>query len=87
MNKDKDFQTTRTIDANGILLDLSTTQIMGILNMTNDSFYDGGKYNNINKALRKVEQFIKEGAIMLDIGAYSSRPGRSIFLLMKNGNA
>ena len=75
MNKDKDFQTTRTIDANGILLDLSTTQIMGILNMTNDSFYDGGKYNNINKALRKVEQFIKEGAIMLDIGAYSSRPG------------
>ena len=75
MIKDKNFLTTRTIDANGILLDLSTTQVMGILNITTDSFYDGGKHNNTNKALQKVEKFIKEGASIVDIGAYSSRPG------------
>ena len=75
MTKDKDFHPTRTIDANGILLDLSTTQIMGILNVTTDSFYDGGKHNKTSKALQKVEQFIKEGASIVDIGAYSSRPG------------
>ena len=75
MTKDKNFHPTRTKDADGILLDLSTTHVMGILNITNDSFYDGGKYNNISKALQKVEQFIKEGASIVDIGAYSSRPG------------
>ena len=75
MTKDKNFHSTRTIDANGILLDLSTTQVMGILNVTTDSFYDGGKHNNTSKALQKVEQFIKEGASIVDIGAYSSRPG------------
>lgn len=63
------------MDIHGILLDLSTTHVMGILNVTNDSFYDGGKYNNPIKALKKVEQFIKEGASIVDIGAYSSRPG------------
>ena len=75
MTKDKNFHPTRTIDVNGILLDLSTTQVMGILNITTDSFYDGGKHNNTSKALQKVEQFIKEGASIVDIGAYSSRPG------------
>ena len=75
MTKDKNFISTRTINANGILLDLSTTQVMGILNLTTDSFYDGGKNNNKKKALQKVEQFIKEGASIVDIGAYSSRPG------------
>ena len=86
MTKDKNFHPTRTIDLHGILLDLSTTHVMGILNVTNDSFYDGGKHNNLRKALKKVEQFIKEGASIVDIGAYSSKPGASIFLLMKNGN-
>lgn len=75
MTKDKNFHPTRTIDANGILLDLSTTQVMGILNVTTDSFYDGGKHTKPTKALNKVEQFIKEGASIIDIGAYSSRPG------------
>ena len=75
MTKDKNFHPKRTIDVNGILLDLSTTQVMGILNMTTDSFYDGGKHNNIGKTLQKIEQFIKEGASIVDIGAYSSRPG------------
>lgn len=75
MTKDKNFHPKRTIDAHGILLDLSTTQVMGILNVTNDSFYDGGKHINPAKALEKVAQFIKEGASIIDIGAYSSRPG------------
>tara|TARA_B100000900_G_C20580642_1_gene717373 strand:+ start:732 stop:1592 length:861 start_codon:yes stop_codon:yes gene_type:complete len=75
MIKDKYFLPTTTIDLNGILLDLSTTHVMGILNITTDSFYDGGKHNNTIKALQKVEQFIKEGASIVDIGAYSSRPG------------
>ena len=75
MTKDKNFHPKITIDVNGILLDLSTTQVMGILNITTESFYDGGKHNNTSKALQKAEQFIKEGASIIDIGAYSSRPG------------
>ena len=48
---------------------------MGILNVTPDSFYDGGKINTIDKALLLVEKHIKDGASILDIGGYSSRPG------------
>ena len=48
---------------------------MAILNLTPDSFYDGGSYKNMNQVLKKVEQFLVEGADILDIGAYSSRPG------------
>ena len=50
-------------------------QVMGILNITLDSFYDGGKNNTLSKAIEKAHQFIKEGAKIIDIGAYSSRPG------------
>jgi dihydropteroate synthase len=52
----------------------NTTQIMGILNLTPDSFYDGGSYNNETKILRQVEKMLYEGANCIDIGAYSSRP-------------
>ena len=48
---------------------------MGIINTTPDSFYDGGKYNSVEKALRLAERHLKEGATILDIGGYSSRPG------------
>lgn len=48
---------------------------MGILNVTPDSFYDGGKYKNENEILKKTELMLKEGATFIDIGAYSSRPG------------
>lgn len=48
---------------------------MGILNLTPDSFYDGGKYNNIDESLKYVSQMIKEGVDIIDIGACSSRPG------------
>ncbi len=48
---------------------------MGVLNLTTDSFYDGGKNNSLKNALRKTEQLLSEGADLLDLGAYSSRPG------------
>jgi len=47
---------------------------MGVLNLTPDSFYDGGKYKNEQEALKHVEQMLNEGATFIDIGAYSSRP-------------
>ena len=50
------------------------TQIMAILNLTPDSFYDGGVYKNELQILKKVEVFLKEGATIIDLGAYSSRP-------------
>ncbi|SVA61128.1 uncharacterized protein METZ01_LOCUS113982, partial [marine metagenome] len=64
-----------TININGILLDLSTPKVMGILNITPDSFYDGGKFNSDKKILNKVDKMISQGADMIDIGGYSSRPG------------
>lgn len=48
---------------------------MGILNVTPDSFHDGGQYNNIQSALKRVNDMLKEGADMIDVGGYSSRPG------------
>ena len=64
-----------TININGTLLDLSTPKIMGILNITPDSFYDGGVFNSDKKILNRVEKMINEGVDMIDIGGYSSRPG------------
>lgn len=52
-----------------------TTQIMGILNLTEDSNFDGGKYNSLDKALTHAEYMIGEGAEWIDIGAESTRPG------------
>lgn len=56
-------------------LDLSRPVIMGILNLTPDSFYDGGKYNSIENALLQVQKMVAEGAKIIDIGAVSTRPG------------
>lgn len=64
-----------TINCNGKLLDLTTPKVMGILNITPDSFYDGGKYNNPASIVQQVERMLKEGASLIDIGAYSSKPG------------
>ena len=60
---------------NGKNIDLSTAIVMGILNVTDDSFYDGGKYLSTDIMLEKVEQMLSEGATIIDIGAQSSRPG------------
>lgn len=57
------------------LLDLTSPKIMGILNITPDSFYDGGNYFSIPTAQKQVEILLEQGADVIDIGAYSSRPG------------
>jgi len=62
------------INCKGQLLDLSTPKVMGILNLTPDSFYDGGKYSTPKTVLEQTERMLKEGATFIDVGAYSSRP-------------
>lgn len=64
-----------TLNCKGKLVDLSTPKIMGILNLTPDSFYDGGKYKDEASILAQVERMLNEGATFIDMGAYSSRPG------------
>ena len=73
-DKNTEFQQKLTLNVRGSLLDLSTPKLMGILNLTPDSFYDGGRNNNIENALKKTEEFLSDGADILDLGAYSSRP-------------
>jgi len=63
-----------TINCKGQLIDLSIPKVMGILNITPDSFYDGGKYKNDKDILYQAEKMLNEGATFIDIGAYSSRP-------------
>jgi dihydropteroate synthase len=63
-----------TINCKGQLIDLSTPKIMGILNVTPNSFFDGGKYKNQQEILSQVELMLAKGATFIDIGAYSSKP-------------
>jgi len=49
--------------------------VVGLLNITPDSFFDGGSYKNESDILQKVEKMLSEGATFIDVGAYSSRPG------------
>jgi len=62
------------INCNGNLIDLSTPKVMGILNVTPNSFYDGGKHKEINSIIHQVDKMLSEGADFIDIGAYSSKP-------------
>jgi dihydropteroate synthase len=64
-----------TINCKGTLVDLSSPKVMGILNITPDSFFDGGKYKNEGDILSQVEKMLLHGATFIDVGAYSSRPG------------
>ena len=63
-----------SINCNGRLVDLNTPKIMGILNLTPDSFSDGGKFNNEKSTLLHAEKLLKDGADFIDIGAQSTRP-------------
>lgn len=63
-----------TINCKGNLIDLSTPKVMGILNVTPNSFYDGGKFFEEKEILQQVKKMISEGATFIDIGAYSSKP-------------
>jgi len=63
------------INCNGKLIDLNSPKVMGILNITPDSFFDGGKHNTPDAIIFQVEKMLNEGATFIDVGAYSSRPG------------
>ena len=65
---------TMTINCKGKLIDLTEPKVMGILNVTPDSFFDGGKYKSDKEILLQTEKMLSEGADFIDIGAYSSRP-------------
>ena len=67
-----------TLNVNGRLLDLAEPVVMGILNVTPDSFYDGGRHTGVDEALHQAEKMVAEGAAILDIGGMSSRPGAEI---------
>src|SRR6187431_2819278 len=69
------FSTNKTMNVRGRLIDLNTPKVMGILNVTPDSFYDGNRYTSESAIVRQVEKMLIEGATFIDVGAYSSRPG------------
>ena len=67
-----------SINCRGTLIDLSSPKIMGILNITPDSFSDGGKFNDEEAALKQAEKMLKEGAEIIDIGPQSTRPNAQV---------
>lgn len=73
--KDTDFLEHKSINIKGNLISLENPLIMGILNVTDDSFFDGGKYNTLDKAIIRAEDIVNQGADIIDIGACSTRPG------------
>jgi dihydropteroate synthase len=64
-----------TINCKGNLIDLSVPKVMGILNITPNSFFDGGNFISEEQILNQVEKMLSEGATFIDVGAYSSKPG------------
>lgn len=64
-----------TLNCKSTLIDLSIPKVMGIINVTPDSFYDGGKTVNDHQILARAQLMLEEGATFLDVGGYSSRPG------------
>jgi dihydropteroate synthase len=69
------FSPNKTLLIAGKVIDLTIPKVMGILNVTPDSFYDGGRYNDENTILLQAEKLIVEGADFIDVGGYSTRPG------------
>lgn len=69
------FSTNKTLNLNGRILDLRIPRIMGILNVTPDSFYDGGRHDSPDQILKHVEKMLHDGATFIDVGGYSTRPG------------
>jgi dihydropteroate synthase len=74
MAKDTFFHKKVTLNARGKLIDLSAPKVMGIINLTPDSFYAGSRQPAVTDALQQAERMLSEGAAFLDLGAYSSRP-------------
>jgi dihydropteroate synthase len=75
MAKDTFFHKKATLNARGKLIDLGTPKVMGIINLTPDSFFEGSRKPAIEDALQQAEKMLTDGAAFLDLGAYSSRPG------------
>ncbi len=75
MAKDTFFHKKATLNAGGKLIDLTTPKVMGIINLTPDSFYADSRKQDTGSALQQAEKMLTDGATFLDIGAYSSRPG------------
>ena len=73
--KSKKTISTFSIKCNGDLIDLTIPKVMGIINVTPDSFYDGGKFKDEKSLLKQAEKMLVDGADFIDVGAYSSRPG------------
>lgn len=72
------YMTNKTIQCGSRVLDFSNkTLIMGVLNVTPDSFSDGGKYDHIDRAVQKAREMVEEGADLIDIGGESTRPGHT----------
>lgn len=71
----KFFKRKSSISLNGKLIDLADPVVVGILNVSKDSFYDGGKYTTESAILQQTEKMIREGAGIIDVGAVSTRPG------------
>jgi dihydropteroate synthase len=69
------FSTNKTLNINGRLINLETPGIMGIINVTPDSFYSGSRMNTESQVLHRAEKMLAEGADIIDVGGYSTRPG------------
>ncbi len=69
------MQTKKLINCKGKLISVEKPVVMGILNITPDSFFDGGKFNSIDSALFQTEKMLSDGATFIDIGGHSTRPG------------
>ena len=74
MAKDTFLNRKLTLNSKGKLIDLSNPLVMAILNITPDSFYSTSRFQHVDDALRRTEQVLNDGAKMIDLGAYSSRP-------------
>jgi dihydropteroate synthase len=69
------FNRKKTINCRGQLIDLSKPRVMGIVNVTPDSFYSASRMKNLDEVLVRVETILEQGGFMVDLGAFSSRPG------------
>ena len=72
------FNKKKSINLSGELIDFSSPVVMGILNVTPDSFYDGGKYLSEKNIVERAAEILEEGGKIIDIGAYSTRPGAKV---------
>ena len=84
--KTTDLSIKKSFNLNGKLFSFDKPLIMGIINMTPDSFFDGGKYNSCDKALVKIENMLDQGASIIDIGGCSTRPGSESISISEEWN-